>query len=42
MRALPPPEFKESGEWRDIRYESAEGIARITICRPEVRNAFRP
>src|SRR5438270_1452656 len=26
----------------DIRYETAEGIARITICRPEVRNAFRP
>ncbi len=42
LRALPPPEFKESGQWRDIRYETAEGIARITICRPEVRNAFRP
>jgi naphthoate synthase len=26
----------------DIRYELAEGIAKITICRPEVRNAFRP
>ena len=26
----------------DIRYETAEGIAKITICRPEVRNAFRP
>jgi naphthoate synthase len=26
----------------DIRYEVAEGIAKITICRPEVRNAFRP
>jgi naphthoate synthase len=26
----------------DVRYESAEGIAKITICRPEVRNAFRP
>ena len=26
----------------DIRYETAGGIARITICRPEVRNAFRP
>jgi naphthoate synthase len=25
-----------------VRYESAEGIAKITICRPEVRNAFRP
>jgi naphthoate synthase len=26
----------------DIRYETAEGIAKLTICRPEVRNAFRP
>ncbi len=29
-------------EYGDIRYETAEGIAKITICRPEVRNAFRP
>ena len=26
----------------DIRYETAEGIAKITMARPEVRNAFRP
>ena len=26
----------------DIRYETAEGMAKITINRPEVRNAFRP
>jgi naphthoate synthase len=26
----------------DIRYETADGIAKVTICRPEVRNAFRP
>jgi naphthoate synthase len=26
----------------DVRYETAEGIAKITIDRPEVRNAFRP
>ena len=31
------------GEYDDIRYElSGDGIAKITIDRPEVRNAFRP
>jgi naphthoate synthase len=31
------------GEFEDIRYErSGDGIAKITIARPEVRNAFRP
>ena len=30
------------GDYQDIRYQTAEGIAKITICRPEVRNAFRP
>ncbi|MET0511986.1 MAG: 1,4-dihydroxy-2-naphthoyl-CoA synthase [Thermoleophilaceae bacterium] len=30
------------GEYEDIRYELADGIAKITIDRPEVRNAFRP
>jgi naphthoate synthase len=29
-------------EYTDIRAEQAEGIAKITINRPEVRNAFRP
>ncbi|MGH9047212.1 MAG: 1,4-dihydroxy-2-naphthoyl-CoA synthase [Acidimicrobiales bacterium] len=42
LRALPPPDWRELGDHRDIRYEVGEGIARITICRPEVRNAFRP
>ncbi|MGD8206709.1 MAG: 1,4-dihydroxy-2-naphthoyl-CoA synthase [Thiohalocapsa sp.] len=28
--------------YRDILYHQAEGIAKITINRPEVRNAFRP
>jgi naphthoate synthase len=42
LRSLPLPTWKVLGEHRDIRYEVAEGMARITICRPEVRNAFRP
>jgi naphthoate synthase len=29
-------------EYGDIRYETADGIAKLTISRPEVRNAFRP
>ena len=31
-----------SKKFGDIKYEVAEGIAKITINRPEVRNAFRP
>jgi naphthoate synthase len=42
LRSLPAPAFEEAAKYTDIRYETAEGIARITICRPEVRNAFRP
>jgi naphthoate synthase len=30
------------GSYTDIIYETAEGIAKISINRPEVRNAFRP
>ncbi|MBI5149610.1 MAG: 1,4-dihydroxy-2-naphthoyl-CoA synthase [Candidatus Omnitrophica bacterium] len=30
------------GKYTDIKYHKAEGIAKITINRPEVRNAFRP
>ena len=30
------------GDYEDILYERAEAMARITINRPEVRNAFRP
>jgi naphthoate synthase len=29
-------------KYTDVVYETAEGIAKITINRPEVRNAFRP
>jgi naphthoate synthase len=34
--------WKACGSYRDILYHKAEGIAKITINRPEVRNAFRP
>jgi len=29
-------------KYKDILYEKCEGIAKVTINRPEVRNAFRP
>jgi naphthoate synthase len=29
-------------EYQDIRFEYFDGIAKITICRPKVLNAFRP
>ena len=32
----------QSGEFTDILYHKTEGIAKITINRPERRNAFRP
>jgi naphthoate synthase len=34
--------WQPAGDHHDIRYETAEGMAKITIDRPEVRNAFRP
>ncbi len=34
--------WRAEGKYADIRYETTEGIAKITIVRPEVRNAFRP
>jgi naphthoate synthase len=37
------PDWTSSGSYEDIRYETtSDGIAKITICRPEVHNAFRP
>jgi naphthoate synthase len=35
-------QWERRREYADIIYEVAEGIARITINRPDVRNAFRP
>ena len=40
--AAPPPDWRAHGGFTDIRYETAGGIAKLTINRPEVRNAFRP
>ena len=37
-----PIRWESQGDYTDILYERAEGIAKITINRPEVRNAFRP
>ncbi|MEJ2618316.1 MAG: 1,4-dihydroxy-2-naphthoyl-CoA synthase, partial [Ignavibacteriaceae bacterium] len=34
--------WKKVKEYNDIIYEKMDGIAKITINRPEVRNAFRP
>jgi len=49
MAATEQRQIRPAADWRpgggdygDIRYELAEGIAKITIARPEVRNAFRP
>jgi len=40
---VPSVQWTKAGEFSDIRYElSGDGIAKVTIDRPEVRNAFRP
>jgi naphthoate synthase len=38
----PGAAWQPSGSWQDITYATADGIAKITIDRPEKRNAFRP
>jgi naphthoate synthase len=34
--------WKSAGKHKDIRYQKLGGVAKVTINRPEVRNAFRP
>jgi len=41
-RIRPAAEWTPAGEYEDIRFETSDGIAKITIDRPDVRNAFRP
>ena len=36
------PAWRRAGDYQDVVYETWEGVAKITINRPEVRNAFRP
>jgi len=38
----PAADWQRVGTFEDIHYDKAEGIAKLTINRPEVRNAFRP
>jgi naphthoate synthase len=40
---MPSVDWKAICEYQDIRFERSEdGIVKVTICRPEKRNAFRP
>jgi naphthoate synthase len=37
-----PAWVSKGAAFKDVKYEVADGMAKITINRPEVRNAFRP
>jgi naphthoate synthase len=41
-RKPPRSGWKRLGRYQDVIYQTWDGIAKITINRPEVRNAFRP
>jgi naphthoate synthase len=38
----PGAQWHQEGDFEDVVYATSDGIAKITINRPEVRNAFRP
>jgi len=42
IKPTAPVNWQTIRSYEDIRYERDGGLAKITICRPEVRNAFRP
>ena len=42
MKDREQPRWVGSGDYKDVIYETWAGIAKLTINRPKVRNAFRP